>query len=87
MLRVFTCFLSRDGRASGANKLESQRVGDIMLKHMGMLKVRPHIRSVGMLGVKGISVESGEIETMKRVWGSRDSEAKYIEVVWTLGMK
>ncbi|KAK4293970.1 hypothetical protein Pmani_033376 [Petrolisthes manimaculis] len=28
-----------DGRASGANKLESQRVGDIMLQHMGMLKL------------------------------------------------
>ncbi|XP_071517812.1 FERM, ARHGEF and pleckstrin domain-containing protein 1 isoform X1 [Panulirus ornatus] len=27
-----------DGRASGSNKLESQRVGDIMLKNMNMLK-------------------------------------------------
>lgn len=29
----------RDGRASGSNKLESQRVGDIMLKNMNMLEV------------------------------------------------
>ncbi|KAK8745781.1 hypothetical protein OTU49_000005 [Cherax quadricarinatus] len=28
-----------DGRASGSNKLESQRVGDIMLKNMNMLKM------------------------------------------------
>ncbi|XP_042242881.1 FERM, ARHGEF and pleckstrin domain-containing protein 1-like isoform X7 [Homarus americanus] len=28
-----------DGRASGSNKLESQRVGDIMLKNMSMLKM------------------------------------------------
>lgn len=40
-------------------------MGDIMLKHMGMLKVRPYSRSVGVFGVKVISAESGEIETIK----------------------
>lgn len=33
-------FPFRDGRSSGTNKAESQRIGDLMLKYVDMLQVR-----------------------------------------------
>lgn len=46
LTRIFF-FFYRDGRASGSNKMESQRIGDIMLKNMSMLKVCDYISNWG----------------------------------------